>query len=68
MDSTITTTGDKVRELRKGRGWLQRDLADRAGVNMQTVSNLERGRHAPGLPTLRKIAGALGAPLSELLD
>ena len=66
MGSTITTTGDKVRELRKARGWLQRDLADRAGVNMQTVSNLERGRHAPELPTLRKIAGALRVALPDL--
>lgn len=69
MDSKIDTnaTGGKVRELRKARGWLQQELADRAGVNMQTVSNLETGRHAPEFPTLMKVARALGVPLSELL-
>lgn len=69
MDSAINAnaTGERVRELRKARGWLQRELADRAGVNMQTVSNLETGRHAPELPTLTKIARALGVGLGELL-
>lgn len=69
MESTtnIGLAGDRVRKLRKDRGWLQQDLADRAGVNMQTVSNLETGRHAPEFPTLTKIAGALGVTLGELL-
>ena len=63
----VKTAGDKVRELRKARGWLQQDLADCAGVSMQTVSNLETGRHAPEFPTLAKIAGALDVSLGELL-
>jgi transcriptional regulator with XRE-family HTH domain len=70
MDSTTYTkpTGEKVRALRRERGWLQQELADRAGVNMQTVSNVETGRHDPELPTLRKIAKALGVGLGELLE
>ena len=69
MDAmTVKAAGDKVRELRKVRGWLQQDLADRAGVSMQTVSNLETGRHAPEFPTLLKIAKALGVGLADLLE
>ena len=67
MGSTTIPIGEKVRELRKARGWLQQDLADRAGVSRQTVVNLENGRHVPEVATLAKLAGALEAPLPELL-
>jgi transcriptional regulator with XRE-family HTH domain len=66
MEALTSLVGDKVRELRKARGWLQQDLADRAGVSMQTVSNLETRRHVPETVTLAKIARALGVPLGEL--
>jgi XRE family transcriptional regulator, regulator of sulfur utilization len=67
MEAMTTPPGDKVRDLRKERGWSQQELADRAGISMQTVSNLETSRHVPGIVTLSKIAGALGVPLPDLL-
>jgi transcriptional regulator with XRE-family HTH domain len=67
MEATTVPVGDKVRDLRKERGWSQQELAGRAGISMQTVSNLETGRHVPGIATLSKIAGALGVPLPALL-
>jgi transcriptional regulator with XRE-family HTH domain len=67
MEATTAPVGDKVRDLRKERGWSQQELADRAGISMQTVSNLETGRHVPEIATLSKIAGALGVPLPDLL-
>jgi len=67
MEAATALVGDKVRGLRKGRGWSQQELADRAGISMQTVSNLETGRHVPGMATLSKIAGALGVSLPDLL-
>ncbi len=60
-------TAEKVREIRKQKGLYQHELAARARLSVQTVRNVEAGRHEPELPTLRKIAGALGVPLSELL-
>lgn len=61
------SVGDRVRELRNQRGWYQQELANRAGVSMQTVSNLETGRYSPQLGKLSKIADALGVPLADLL-
>ena len=64
---TKVNIGGKVKALRKGRGWTQQELANRAGVSMQTISNVEIGRHAPDFETVGKIAGALGVSLDDLI-
>jgi transcriptional regulator with XRE-family HTH domain len=43
------------------------ELAKRAGVSRDTISNAERGQHSLQAPTLSKIARALGKAPSELL-
>jgi transcriptional regulator with XRE-family HTH domain len=43
------------------------ELSRRAGVARDTVSNVEKGGHAPNAATLHKIARALGKQPSELL-
>jgi len=43
------------------------ELAERAGVSRDTISNAERGRHGLQAPTLNKIARALGRTPSEIL-
>ncbi len=51
--------GDRVRQVRKERGWTQKDLAKRAKVPQSSVSNLETGGHK-GSPDIVEIATALG--------
>ena len=53
-------------ELRIRRGWSQGDLGREAGVRSDTVSSIERGRHAPRPSTLRKLAEALGVEVADL--
>lgn len=36
---------DRVRELRKAKGWGQKELAAKAGVKQATVAGWESGRH-----------------------
>ena len=43
------------------------ELAKRAGVARDTISNAERGQHSLQAPTLNKLARALGKTPSELL-
>lgn len=43
------------------------ELAERAGVSRDTISNAEKGRHGLQTHTLHKIAQALGKAPSELL-
>lgn len=60
------SVGTTIRLLRGERS--QEDLAHEAGISTSTLSRLERGLHQPSLPTLRKLAVALGVSLADLID
>ncbi len=60
--------GARLRALRRDRGLLQKQLADKAGLTPSMMSQLESGRLTPTLPTLGKLAGALGLSIPELLE
>ena len=57
-----------IKRLRQAKGLSQRALAARVGVSAAYITMLERGKKTnPSLPTLRKLAKALGVPVTELL-
>lgn len=58
--------GKNIREFREARQWLQRDLADAAGLPVRTVGRIERGEVDVRLSTLEKIAKALKCQLKDL--
>ena len=53
----------EIRALREKRGLSQRDLAERLGTTQSAVARLEAGHVSPSLPTLDKVADALGVEL-----
>src|SRR5215207_3155396 len=57
----------KLRVLRAERALTIEQAARQAGVTPETISDAERGRRRPYLPTLRKVAAAYGVPVEELL-
>ena len=57
----------KLRVLRAERMLTIDQAAKRAGVMPETISDAERGRRRPYLPTLRKLAEGYGVPIKELL-
>jgi XRE family aerobic/anaerobic benzoate catabolism transcriptional regulator len=59
--------GQRIRKLRKAKGWRQIDLAEQADVHEVHISDLERGAREVGLRTLLAISQALEMKLSELL-
>ncbi|HTV81603.1 MAG TPA: helix-turn-helix transcriptional regulator [Acidobacteriaceae bacterium] len=59
--------GQRIRSLRRKRGWRQLDLAEQAGINENYVSDLELGRKEACLQTLKALASAFEITLSELL-
>ena len=55
--------GQRLRVLRTGRGLTQRALAARARVSVVYIEKLEAGERIPTLPTLERLAAAVGARL-----
>ena len=53
----------EIHELREKRGLSQRELAERLGTTQSAVARLEAGNVSPSLPTLDKVADALGVEL-----
>jgi len=50
----------RLKEERERAGLSQRELAERAGCNVFTLSKLERGTQEPAWPLVRALARALG--------
>jgi transcriptional regulator with XRE-family HTH domain len=59
--------GERVRELRRGRGLTLEELAERSGVSRAMISKLERGEKNPTLVVAAKLAEGFGVTLSQLV-
>ncbi len=55
----VRDPAELVRELRRRSGLSQADLAAQAGMAQSAISDFERGRKAPSLQTLQRLAGAV---------
>ena len=55
----LVMDGEKVRSLRKERGWSRRQLAEAAGVSQKALENAELGKTHARPTTARKIGAAL---------
>jgi transcriptional regulator with XRE-family HTH domain len=54
--------------LRTAKGWTQEQLGKRARVSRGYLADLEAGhRKNPSVAVLRRLAKALGVPVTELL-
>jgi len=64
----ISHLGNNIQTIRKFRGMKQQELADKIGINMQSLSKIERGVNYPTFDTLEKIMDVLGVTPNELLS
>jgi transcriptional regulator with XRE-family HTH domain len=61
--------GTMVRRKREARGMTQADLAKRARLTQGYVSKLEAGAQKnPSVTVIKRLAKALGVPVTELLE
>lgn len=58
--------GNRIRELRKAKGWTQEQLAEAAGLHYSYIGGVERGDRNISLETLEKIMTGLQVLADEL--
>ena len=62
------SVGQKIKQLRKERGFTQMDLAERINVSYQQVQKYEKGDTNLSVQRLSDIAGALEVPITIFLS
>lgn len=60
--------GKGIAEKRKHGGWTQAYVAEKVGVDSETISRFERGATLPSLITLEKLALVLNSTAADLLE
>ncbi len=60
--------GLRVRSLRTARSLTQEQLAERAGISVDFLSLIERGKNAPSFENLDELADALEVSAAELFS
>lgn len=58
---------EKLKELRKAKGWTQSELANKIGVQREQVSAYERGKYLPTTECVLKIANLFEVSIDYLL-
>jgi transcriptional regulator with XRE-family HTH domain len=58
---------NNLKAIRNKRGMTQGNLADKAGIELNQVSRIERGASEPKLETIKKLAIALSCSTDELI-
>ncbi|OMD28129.1 helix-turn-helix domain-containing protein [Paenibacillus odorifer] len=59
------SVGNRIRELRKAKGWTQEQLAEAATLHYSYIGGVERGDRNISLETLEKIIAAFDVPAIE---
>ncbi|MCQ2591855.1 MAG: helix-turn-helix domain-containing protein [Treponema sp.] len=66
MDNITHILGKNIRELRKQKGWTQEVLAEKSGISVPFMTQIELGKKSASLEVVESIAYALTVPYSRL--
>ena len=67
IDLNYTLVGQRLRAIRKKRGYTQEQLAEMAGISPQHCSGIETGAAKVSLPALVQLCNALGTTPNDIL-
>jgi len=68
MVDILELFGKRIRGLRRSKDLTQEQLAELAGISLQNMGEIERGKGNPTLVTVEKLSAALGEDLSSIFD
>ena len=57
--------GDKIKQLRKAKGYTQEELAELIGIDNKHLSRIEKGYHSPKYSIMQKLAQVLDFDLFQ---
>lgn len=60
--------GEKIKKIRKEKGFSQEQLATKSKLHRTYISDIERGDRNISIRNIEKIAKALGVAISDLLS
>jgi transcriptional regulator with XRE-family HTH domain len=65
--TTDATLGSRIRARRQRHGWTLKDLANKTGLSVPYLSDIERSNGNPTLETLTTLATAMETTVTDLL-
>lgn len=68
MSDFLRLVGEQIRMIRKAKGLTQENVAERCGIRVTRISDIERGQTNASLKTLEKIINALNISPGELFN
>lgn len=67
LESYLRELGERMRDMRKRRGWTQQQLALASGLTRPYIVSVEAGKQNLSMGVVIRIANALEVPLKDLL-
>jgi transcriptional regulator with XRE-family HTH domain len=66
-EAVVRRFGERLKEVRRGKGMTQADLAEKTAITASYIGRLERAGAAPGIDLVARLAAALGTTIADLL-
>lgn len=68
MTDILLVLGSNIRKIRKEFGWTQADLAEKSGISVPFMTQIELGRKSASLEVVQNIAAALNISYNQLFE
>jgi transcriptional regulator with XRE-family HTH domain len=68
MADLLVRLGDRIRTLRKKRGWTQVEMAEKVGIDRSFLADVERGKRNVSILNVELVAKGLKVSLSQLFS